>query len=195
MSEFKSIKNTKLDVLNFPKQLADQLHLFDLNLVYANFSSNDLYCAFWNPQRLLFFDWKNCHCLCNYTGIEITNCWIADNGTLLIEDSLDLSLSGKIILVDAQGNIFFTRSYKANILNTGLSADGKYAAVQLLRSNNAQSNQLYVYDVSTKKRFIIKKGYLSSDTYAFSEGKLLLDFNSIKAIYDISTGECVQELK
>ena len=152
MSNFILLKNFEFDALSLPNLLRSRLAKRNFEIDYAKSSENNKYCAFWNSEHLLFFDWEKGIKLTQYKGSDITNCWITNTGILLVEDWSDLSLNGKITIFNGQEKLF-TRSFKANIFNTGLSSDGKYAAVQLLRSNNAHSNQLYVYDIPNKMIF------------------------------------------
>lgn len=193
MNEFTLLKNFEFDTLSLPDLLRNRFARLNFDISYAKSSENNKYCVFWNSEHLLFLDWEKGIKLTQYKGTDIANCWITNTGILLVEDWSDSSLNGKITIFNGQEKLF-TRSFKANILNTGLSPDGKYAAVQLLRSNNAHSNQLYVYDIPNKKRYTIHKGYIDSDTYAFSENKIMLDLKKFKAIYDISTGNFVGKI-
>lgn len=193
MNEFTLLKNFEFDTLSLPDLLRNRFARLNFDISYAKSSENNKYCAFWNSEHLLFLDWEKGIKLTQYKGTDIANCWITNTGILLVEDWSDSSLNGKITIFYGQEKLF-TRSFKANILNTGLSPDGKYAAVQLLRSNNAHSNQLFIYDIATKKRYTINKGYLTSDTYAFANDKVLLNYKDFKAIYDISTGNFVRKI-
>ena len=147
-----------------------------------------------NPNECCLLNWKSQIIIKRIKVTKIADCWVTDNGTFLLEDCGASAKGGKLIVLNHEGYCIISRSFTANILNTSLSPDGRYAAVQLCNSSTAHANKLFVYDLHTKKRFTINKGYLTSDQYAFFKDNILLSDADGGCIYNITSGQFLKEV-
>jgi len=75
---------------------------------------------------------------------------VADNGVFLLNDWGAIeTLSGTLKAFRPDGSLLFSRKFKANLLNNGLSDDGRWAACQTANSSDEDSGKLFVFDLTT----------------------------------------------
>lgn len=194
LSNFSVLLNRTENVMTFPKQVIDFFSNIDFDPTYAKVSSNGHYYIFVYPTECCLLNWKSQIIIKRIKVAKIADCWVTDNGTFLLEDCGALAKGGKLIVLNHEGYCILSRSFTAHIFNTSLSPDGRYAAVQLCNSSTTHANKLFVYDLHTKKRFTINKGYLTSNQYAFFKDNILLSDADGKCIYNITSGQFLKEV-
>ncbi|WP_456003488.1 hypothetical protein [Phascolarctobacterium faecium] len=193
-SNFHVLLNRTADVMTFPKQVIDFFSNIDFNPTYAKVSSNGHYYIFVNPTECCLLNWKSQIIIKHIKVTKMADCWVTDNGTFLLEDCSTSAKGGKLIVLNHEGYCILSRSFSAHIFNTSLSPDGRYAAVQLCNSSTTHANKLFVYDLHTKKRFTINKGYLTSNQYSFFQDNILLSDSDGECIYNITSGQFLKEV-
>lgn len=74
---------------------------------------------------------------------------VADTGVFILNDWGAIeTLSGTLKAFSPDGKAFFTRKFKANLLNNGLSPDGRWAVCQTANSDHEDSGKLFVFDLA-----------------------------------------------
>lgn len=74
---------------------------------------------------------------------------VADNGVFILNDWGAIeTLSGILKAFRPDGSLLFSRKFKANLLNNGLSNDGRWAACQTANSSDDDSGKLFIFDVA-----------------------------------------------
>ena len=72
---------------------------------------------------------------------------IANDGTCIINDWLfGEGLKGVFVAFDPNGNLILNYKFNANLVNNGISVDGRYAVCQCARSDSEDSNVLSFFD-------------------------------------------------
>ncbi len=116
---------------------------------------------------------------------------IANNGNATVEDwGFGSDLKGTFIAVDINGKQLIKRDFKANILNNGISPDGRFAACQTANSPGSPDNSiLAIFDLTQRKEigaFSAESGW--GDDYEFpgDDTIVLIHRNLGKFRYKIS---------
>ncbi len=75
----------------------------------------------------------------------------ADNGTFIINDLMfGDKLNGTFYAFDFKGNLLLKKSVNANLLNNGISDNGRYACFQTCHTENSpDANSLFIYDLDS----------------------------------------------
>lgn len=96
---------------------------------------------------------------------------IADNGTFTLEDwHFGSSLSGTFRAFSSDGRTLLSRTFTANILESGLSKNGKLAYCMTANSPTEDANKLRVYDVEAgQELYAIKPRRFGADRIEFDE--------------------------
>ncbi|SPP97826.1 conserved protein of unknown function [Bradyrhizobium vignae] len=103
---------------------------------------------------------------------------VADNGTFILNDWRSIeNLSGTFAgLLRATARPLFARSFKANLFNNGLSADGRWAVCQTANAPHEDGGRLFIFDLHTMTEigaFQPESGWASD--YRFSpDGQTIL---------------------
>jgi hypothetical protein len=82
------------------------------------------------------------------------SCHVADNGTFSIEDwGFDSDLSGVFYVMSPSGEQLIRRELKANIFNSAISCNGKYAVCQTANSTSEEDGgKMIGFDIEARKQ-------------------------------------------
>jgi hypothetical protein len=73
---------------------------------------------------------------------------IADNGVFILNDCGAIeTLSGTLKAFGPDGKSIFSRKFKANLFNNGLSPDGRWAVCQTCNSDDDDAGKLFLFDL------------------------------------------------
>lgn len=77
---------------------------------------------------------------------------VADTGVFILNDWMfSQDLNGTFYAISPSGAVLLKKTFKANLLNNGLSADGRFAACQTCNSDyEADSSILTIFDLDRK---------------------------------------------
>lgn len=103
---------------------------------------------------------------------------VADNGTFSIEDwHFGSSLSGTFHVYSADGSSIISRTFTANILESGLSKNGKLAYCMTANSPTEDAAKLTLFDLDTRQMlFSIRPRRFGADKIEFDEKNRQLVF-------------------
>ncbi|WP_238347427.1 MULTISPECIES: tetratricopeptide repeat protein [unclassified Pseudomonas] len=101
---------------------------------------------------------------------------IADNGSFSLEDwHFGSALSGTFRVFDSNGVPVVTKELTANILDSGISRNGKLAFCITANSPTDHANKLFLFDLGTgTELFSITPRTAGTDSYSFDEEGTLL---------------------
>lgn len=118
---------------------------------------------------------------------------VADNGTFILSDWMSReALNGTFQAMDHQGKVLVQRRFRANLLNNGISSDGRFAVCQTCHSDNEDGGMLWCFDLLAGK-LLWKRSPESNwaSWYAFDVHKslLYLAYHQLgQYAYSLSTG-------
>ncbi len=106
---------------------------------------------------------------------------VSDSGVFVINDwKYTDSPSGTFYAFEPSGKIIIAKNLRANLINNGISKDGRFAACQAAHSESADGGMLCVFDLRAKRivgRFLPVAGWASR--YDFESDKSI-----VHLIYD-----------
>jgi hypothetical protein len=77
---------------------------------------------------------------------------VANNGIFIFNDwGAVETLNGTLAAFAPDGTVVFTRKFKANLFNNGLSEDGRWAACQTANAPHKDGDRLFVLDLDAKQ--------------------------------------------
>lgn len=101
---------------------------------------------------------------------------VADNGTFILADWLfGDGLKSKLFVFNADGALLVEQHFKANLYNTGLSANGKFSVCQTANADSGDGDILSMFDLSdgsVSGRFSPESGWAKD--YRFDEEKQII---------------------
>lgn len=101
---------------------------------------------------------------------------VADNGSFSLEDwHFGSSLSGTFSVFDSTGIPIVTKELTANILDSGISRNGKLAYCATANSKTEHSYKIFLFDLETgEELFAVTPSTGGIETYGFDEDRKLL---------------------
>jgi tetratricopeptide (TPR) repeat protein len=101
---------------------------------------------------------------------------VADNGSFSLEDwHFGNTLSGTFNVFDNTGNPIVTKELTANILDSGISSNGKLAYCATANSKTEHSYKIFLFDLeSGEELFCVTPRTGGIESYAFDEDRKLL---------------------
>jgi len=101
---------------------------------------------------------------------------VADNGSFSLEDwHFGNALSGTFNVFDNTGNPIVTKELTANILDSGISRNGKLAYCATANSKTEHSYKIFLFDLETgEELFCVTPRTGGIESYAFDEDRKLL---------------------
>lgn len=117
---------------------------------------------------------------------------IADNGIFIIEDWMndEEKCCGTFYAFNLKNQILIKQKINANIFNSGISDDGKFACVQTSHTkpmNNDDANKLYFFDLQNKIllwKKALPSGWADSYNINTITNTLTLNYNNTSVDYD-----------
>lgn len=108
---------------------------------------------------------------------------VSNQGFIAINDWLfGEGLKGKFYLINQSGEIILEDKFAANMMNLGITQDSKLAWTTTAASDNSDSNQLFLYDISASKRLFKRNSlYGEIEKSAFQDD--FIEFTTTQDIY------------
>lgn len=108
---------------------------------------------------------------------------VSNEGFVALNDWLfGEGLKGKFYLVNSSGEIVLQDKFAANMMNLGITKDSKLAWTTTAASDNSDSNQLFVYDISERKR-LFKRNSLYGEIEKSVFRDKCIEFTTTQGIY------------
>jgi hypothetical protein len=105
---------------------------------------------------------------------------VADNGTFVLNDwRFSNDFSGIFWAFRADGSVILSRSFSANLLNNGLSADGAFACCQTANASTEDGSVLAVFDLSAGKEISV----FTPESGWASDYEFLPEIGTVRLLY------------
>ena len=118
---------------------------------------------------------------------------VADNGVFILNDWGAIeTLSGALKAFGPDGKSIFTRKFKANLFNNGLSSDGRWAVCQTCNSENEDAGKLFLSDLAQGTELCSwapESGWANGYAFAPDGQTLTLTYAQVGAFRYSFTGE------